>query len=324
MSVVTEGDHLMAHAGPDGAHPTALATASPRAGWLARREALYGYAFISPWIIGLIAFTAGPLLAVFYLSLTEYPILSEPTFIGTRNYARIFMEDRAFWVSLVNTAYYVAIRVPLHLGLAFGLALLLHRAVRGIGVFRTAIYLPSMIPIVALSVIWRVLLDPRAGYVNYVGGLMGLPQINWLTSSDWAKPVIIFVSLWQVGIPMIIFLAGLGAIPDQLYEAAAIDGAGWGRRLLNVTLPMMTPVILYNVIIDIINSFQVFAFAFILTKGGPNDATLFYVLYIYRQAFEFFQMGYASALSTILFVIVLILTVIVLRSSRYWVQYERI
>jgi multiple sugar transport system permease protein len=314
----------MAHAGPDGALPTALATPSPRAGWLARREALYGYAFISPWIIGLIAFTAGPLLAVFYLSLTEYPILSEPTFVGTRNYARIFAEDRAFWVSLVNTAYYVAIRVPLHLGLAFGLALLLHRTVRGIGVFRTAIYLPSMIPIVALSVIWRVLLDPRAGYVNYVGGLIGLPQINWLTSSDWAKPVIIFVSLWQVGIPMIIFLAGLGAIPDQLYEAAAIDGAGWGRRLLNVTLPMMTPVILYNVIIDIINSFQVFAFAFILTKGGPNDATLFYVLYIYRQAFEFFQMGYASALSTILFVIVLLLTVIVLRSSRYWVQYERI
>ena len=145
---------------------------------------------------------------------------------------------------------------------------------------------------------------------------MGLPQINWLTSSDWAKPVIIFISLWQVGIPMIIFLAGLGAIPEHLYEAAEIDGAGLRGRLLNVTLPMMTPVILYNVIIDIINSFQVFAFAFILTKGGPNDATLFYVLYIYRQAFEFFQMGYASALSTILFSIVLVLTLIVLRSSR--------
>jgi multiple sugar transport system permease protein len=314
----------MANASPGGALPIASAKASPRAGWLARREALYGYAFISPWIIGLIAFTAGPLLAVFYFSFTEYPILSEPTWIGTGNYQKIFTDDRAFLVSLVNTAYYVAIRVPLHLGLAFGLALLLHRTVRGIGVFRTAIYLPSMIPIVALSVIWRVLLDPRAGYVYYVGGLIGLPPINWLTSSDWAKPVIIFISLWQVGIPMIIFLAGLGAIPDQLYEAAEIDGAGWWRRLLNVTLPMITPVILYNVIIDIINSFQVFAFAFILTKGGPNDATLFYVLYIYRQAFEFFQMGYASALSTILFVIVLALTLIVLRSSRYWVQYERI
>jgi len=154
--------------------------------------------------------------------------------------------------------------------------------------------------------------------------LIGLPQANWLASTDWAKPVIVFVSLWQIGIPMIIFLAGLGAIPEQLYEAAEIDGANWWRRLLSVTLPMMTPVILYNIIIDIINSFQVFAFAFILTKGGPNDATLFYVLYIYRQAFEFFQMGYASALSTILFVIVLILTLIVLRTSRSWVQYDRI
>src|SRR4051794_17120548 len=299
-------------------------TASPRAGWLARREALYGYAFISPWLIGLIAFTAGPLLSVFYLSFTEYPILSEPTWIGTRNYEKIFTDDPKFMASLVNTAFYVAIRVPLHLGLAFVFALLLHRTLRGIGIFRTAIYLPSMIPIVALSMIWRVLLDPRAGYVNYFGGIIGLPQINWLTSSDWAKPVIIFISLWQVGIPMIIFLAGLGSIPDQLYEAAEIDGANWWRRLLNVTLPMMTPVILYNVIIDIINSFQVFAFAFIMTKGGPNDATLFYVLYIYRQAFEFFQMGYASALSTILFVVVLILTLIVLRTSRSWVQYDRI
>jgi len=314
----------MAYPTPGAAATVAPAKAGPRAGWLAHREALYGYAFISPWLIGLVAFTAGPLLAVFYLGFTEYPILSEPTWIGTRNYQRIFTEDRAFLVSLFNTAYYVAIRVPLHLGLAFVFALLLHRTVRGIGVFRTAIYLPSMIPIVALSVIWRVLLDPRAGYVNYFGGLVGLPPINWLTSTDWVKSVIIFISLWQIGIPMIVFLAGLGAIPDQLYEAAEIDGAGWWRRLQSVTLPMMTPVILYNVIIDIINSFQVFAFAFILTKGGPNDATLFYVLYIYRQAFEFFQMGYASALSTILFLIVLALTLIVLRSSRYWVQYERI
>jgi multiple sugar transport system permease protein len=314
----------MAYPSPGGAIVAQPTKAGPRAGWLARREALYGYAFISPWLIGLVVFTAGPLLAVFYLSFTEYPILSEPTWIGTRNYERIFGGDRAFLASLINTAFYVAIRVPLHLGLAFVFALMLHRSVRGIGVFRTAIYLPSMIPIVALSVIWRVLLDPRAGYVNYFGGMLGLPQINWLTSTDWAKPVIIFISLWQIGIPMIVFLAGLGAIPETLYEAAEIDGAGWWRRLLSVTLPMMTPVILYNVIIDIINSFQVFAYAFIMTRGGPNDATLFYVLYIYRVGFGEFQMGYASALSTILFVVVLVLTLIVLRSSRSWVQYERI
>jgi len=312
-------DHPLA-----GGRQAALARGEPRRGWLARREALYGYAFISPWLFGLLAFTAGPLLAAFYFSFTEYPILSEPTWIGLENYERIFTEDEQFITSLINTAVYVGIRVPLHLGLAFGLALMLNRTIRGIGFFRTAIYLPSMIPIVAMAVIWRILLDPRVGYVNYFGGLLGLPEVNWLTSEAWVKPVIVFVSLWQVGIPMIIFLAGLGGIPEQLYEAAEIDGANPLQKLVSVTIPMMTPVILYNVVIDIINSFQVFAYAFILTRGGPNDATLFYVLYIYRQAFQYFQMGYASALSAILFVIVLILTLILLRSSNRWVHYERI
>lgn len=297
---------------------------APRRHSLARHEMLWGYAFISPWIIGLLVFTAGPLLAVFYLSFTEYPILSSPTWIGLQNYERIFTSDPKFLLSLVNTVFYVLIRVPLHLLLAFVLALLLNRALRGIGVFRTAIYLPSMIPIVALAVIWRILLDPRIGYVNYFGGLAGLPEINWLTSEAWAKPVIIFISLWHVGIPMIVFLAGLGSVPEQLYEAAAIDGANWWQKLHTVTIPMITPVILYNTIIDIINSFQVFAYAFIMTKGGPNDATLFYVIYIYRQAFEFFRMGYAAALSTILFVVILIFTVILMKTSNRWVQYERI
>lgn len=314
----------MAHARPERALPATSEAAGPRRMSLARREALYGYAFISPWIFGMLAFTAGPILAVFYLSFTEYPILSEPTWIGTRNFERIFTDDPQFITSLVNTVVYVGIRVPLHLSLAFALALLLNRTIRGIGIFRTAIYLPSMIPIVAMSVIWRILLDPRMGYVNYFGGMLGLPEINWLTSEMWVKPVVVFVSLWHVGVPMIIFLAGLGGIPEQLYEAAEIDGAGPWSKLYNVTIPLMTPVILYNVIIDIINSFQVFAYAFILTRGGPNDATLFYVLYIYRQAFQFFQMGYASALSAILFVIVLLLTIVVLRSSRNWVHYERI
>lgn len=314
----------MAQARPERALPGASAKAGRRRISLERREALYGYAFISPWIIGLLAFTAGPLLAVFYFSLTEYPILSEPTWVGTRNYERIFTDDKQFITSLLNTLFYVGVRVPVHLTLAFCLALLLNRAVRGIGIFRTAIYLPSMIPIVAMSVVWRILLDPRVGYVNYAGGLLGLPEINWLTSETWVKPVVVFVSLWHVGVPLIIFLAGLGNIPVQLYEAAQIDGASPWQRLVNVTIPLMTPVILYNVIIDIINSFQVFAYAFILTSGGPNDATLFYVLYIYRQAFQFFQMGYASALSSILFVIVLALTFVVLRSSRNWVHYEQV
>lgn len=285
---------------------------------------LWGYAFIAPWLIGLLAFTAGPLLAVFYWSFTDYPILSAPTWVGLDNYRRIVTDDRQFVASLVNTAFYVGVRLPLHLTLALVLALLLNRAVRGIGLLRTAIYLPSMLPIVALAVIWRILLDPRIGYVNYFGGLVGLPEINWLTSEAWIKPVIVLISLVHVGVPMVVFLAGLASIPDQLYEAASIDGAGRWRQLQHVTIPMLTPVILYNVIIDVINNFQVFAYAFVMTKGGPNDASLFYVLYVYRQAFELFQMGYASALSVILFVVILVFTVLLLRVSKSWIQYERI
>lgn len=285
---------------------------------------LWGYAFIAPWLIGLLAFTAGPLLAVFYWSFTDYPILSAPTWVGLDNYRRIVTDDRQFVASLVNTAFYVGVRLPLHLTLALVLALLLNRAVRGIGLLRTAIYLPSMLPIVALAVIWRILLDPRIGYVNYFGGLVGLPEINWLTSEAWIKPVIVLISLVHVGVPMVVFLAGLASIPDQLYEAASIDGAGRWRQLQHVTIPMLTPVILYNVIIDVINNFQVFAYAFVMTKGGPNDASLFYVLYVYRQAFELFQMGYASALSVILFAVILVFTVLLLRVSKSWIQYERI
>lgn len=293
-------------------------------GSLARREALWGYALISPWVLGLLIFWVGPLLAAFYYSFTDYPILSAPTWVGLENYTQIFTRDRDFLISLGNTAYYVLIRVPLHLGIALGLALLLHRATRGIGIFRTLIYLPSMVPVVALAVAWRVLLDPRSGYVNYVAELFNLPQINYLTSAAWIKPVIIGISLWQVGIAMIVFIAGLAGVPDQLYEAAKIDGANAWQRFLHVTIPMLTPVILYNVVIDIINSFQVFAYAFIVSDGGPRNASLFYVLYVYKQAFEFFRMGYASALAVILFVIILIFTVILMRSSDKWVQYERI
>ena len=291
---------------------------------MARREMLWGYAFIAPWLVGLLAFTAGPLVAVFYWSFTDYPMLSAPTWVGLDNYRRIFTDDDKFLLSLVNTAWYVGVRVPLHLGLAFVFALLLNRGLRGIGLLRTAIYLPSMLPIVALAVVWRILLDPRIGYVNYFTGLIGLPPVNWLTSEVWIKPVIVGISLWHVGVPMVVFLAGLGSIPDQLYEAASIDGAGRWRQLLHVTIPMLTPAILYNVIIDVINSFQVFAYAFVMTNGGPNDASLFYVLYIYRHAFELFQMGYASALSAILFVIILIFTVVLLKVARPWVQYERV
>ncbi|MCI0356323.1 MAG: sugar ABC transporter permease [Acidobacteria bacterium] len=291
---------------------------------LAAREAAWGYGFISLWLVGLLAFTAGPILAVFYWSFTDYPILSAPKWVGLANFEKIFTGDPLFWKSLANTAYYVGLRVPLHLLLAFGLALLINRTIRGISVLRTAVYLPSVVPVVALAIVWRLLLDPRSGYFNYYGGLVGIPSVNWLTSEAWIKPAIIGISLYQVGIAMVVFLAGLQAVPEQLYEAASIDGASAWQRLLSVTIPMVTPVILYNLIVDIINSFQVFAYAYILTKGGPADAALFYVLYIYRHAFELFQMGYAAALSAILFLIILAFTAVLMAFSDRWVQYERI
>jgi multiple sugar transport system permease protein len=280
-------------------------------GRLVSRDTLWGYGFITPWLIGLLLFTAGPILAVFYWSFTDYPILSSPTWVGLKNYEKIFTDDPLFWKSIQNTAYYVGLRVPLHLLFAFGLALLINRSIRGISFLRTAIYLPSVVPIVALAVIWRLLLDPRGGYLNYYTSLVGLPSVNFLTSEALIKPAIIGISLFQVGIAMVIFMAGLQAIPEQLYEAAAIDGANGWQRLVNVTVPMLTPVILYNLIVDIINSFQVFAYAFILTGGAPANSALF-------------QMGYASALSVILFLVILAFTALLMSFSDRWVQYDRI
>jgi len=287
------------------------------------REAAWGFTFVSPWVIGLMLFTLAPILTVFYWAFTEYKILGSPEWVGLRNFEEIFA-DPLFYTSLYNTGYFVLLRVPLFLGLAFVLALLLNRASILIPFFRTAIYIPAMAPVVALAVAWRVLLDPRAGYINYYSSLMGLPELNYLTSEILAKPVIIVISLWGVGTATMIFLAGLQGIPDQLYEAAEIDGASGWDKLWNITVPMMTPTILLNLIIEIINSFQVFAYAFILTGGGPADATLFYVLYIYRQAFEFFNMGYASALATILFVLILALTLLVMKLSDRWVTYDTV
>jgi multiple sugar transport system permease protein len=290
---------------------------------IAGREAAWGFFFILPWIIGLFLFTLNPIMSVFQWSFTDYSILGSPKPVGLQNFEKI-AADPLFVKSLYNTLYFVIFRVPIYLILAFILALLLNRSGRLIPAFRAAIYLPAVAPVVALAVLWRILLDPRTGYVNYYLGLLGIPQMNWLTSEALAKPAMVWMSLWSVGIPTMIFLAGLQGVPEQLYEAAEIDGATWWNKLWTVTIPMMTPTILLNLIMEIINSFQVFSYAFILTNGGPVDSTLFYILYIYRHAFEYFQMGYASALALILFVIILALTALVMKLSDKWVTYERI
>ncbi|MHB1416824.1 MAG: carbohydrate ABC transporter permease [Chloroflexota bacterium] len=287
------------------------------------REALWGYAFISPWIIGLLAFSAGPILAALYYSFTDYPAMGSPTWTGLANYQKIFTDDPLFWKSLYNTAFYVLFSVPLHQLAAFFLALMLVRGLRGTNFFRTAFYLPVMIPFVAMAVVWKAVFHPTVGLLNQLLLAVGLPTVNWLASDVAVKPVLVVLTLWLVGVPMIVYLAGLQNIPEQLNEAAAIDGANGFRRLIHVTVPMLTPTILFNVILDIISSFQVFAHALIITDGGPVNASLFYVLYLYRQAFEYFKMGYASALAVILFVIILFFTLITLRSSSAWVHYDQ-
>jgi multiple sugar transport system permease protein len=286
------------------------------------RRALLGYAFISPWLIGLVAFTAGPILAVLYFSFSEYSIFSAPEWIGLANYREAFGGDRLFPIAIWNTLFYVGLSVPLNLVCGFALALALNARLRGLTLFRTLFYVPAIVPTVAATIVFVWLFDPNLGLINYGLGLVGVRGPNWFGAEEWAKPAIVLLTLWHVGGGMIIYLAGLQGIPAHLYEAAAIDGATRWARLRHVTVPMMTPTIFYNLIVGIIGSFQVFATAYIATGGGPRNATLFYVLHVYRVAFQDFQLGYASALAWILFMIVLLLTLVVFRTGRSWVHYE--
>ncbi len=288
----------------------------------AGKEAIWGYFFISPWIVGLLAFSALPILSAVYYGFTRYDIFSAPVWIGLTNYKKMFTDDPLFWKSLYNTAYYVCVSVPLRLLLAFALAMLLNSKIRGMAVYRSLIYLPMVVPIVAAAILASWILHPRIGIMNYLLNLLKIPAIRWMVTERWSKPAIVLVSLWRIGETMIIFLAGLQGIPTQLYEAADIDGAASSIKLFRITIPMLTPVILFNLVIDIIHSFQVFAFALIMTRGGPLNSSLFFVLYIYQQGFNFFHMGYACGLATVLFLIVLGLTILVFRSSESWVYYE--
>jgi len=290
----------------------------------ARREALWGFFFISPWLIGFLLFSLFPILAVFFLSLTKYTVLQPPQWIGLANYIEMFTADRLYFTSLYNTAYYIALRVPSWIVFGLALAILLNRNIRGVTIFRTAFYVPTIIPLVASSVIWLWLLNPQVGLLNSALRQFGIVAPNWLRDPAWAKPAIVALGIWQVGQTMMIFLAGLQEIPQQLYEAAEIDGASRLQQFRAVTLPMMTPTIYFNTVTGIIAAFQVFGPAFIMTGGGPVNSTLFNVLYLYRQGFQFLRMGYASAMAVVLFVLILLLTIVIVRTSDRWVKYERI
>ena len=293
---------------------------SPRA----RREALEGYLWISPWLIGLLIFTAGPILASLYLGFTRYKIGGTPEWIGLENYRYAFVEDPLFWPSLWRTAYYSIFNVVLGVTGSLLLAILLDKIRRGRSVYRAIYYLPSLTPAVATAILWGWLLHPQVGLVNDLLRRVGIKGPGWLTSTTWAIPSLILISLWGSigGGRMIIFLAGLQGVPTELYEAADIDGANPMQKFWSITIPMISPTILFNLIMGVIGSFGVFTLAYVATQGGPNYATWFYMLHLYYNAFSFFQMGYASALAWVLFFIVVVLSFLQIRFSERWVYYE--
>jgi multiple sugar transport system permease protein len=301
-----------------------IRTGRHKMGPLARHEARTGLLFVLPWLVGLVVFTAYPVIYSFYLSFTSYNIIQDPRWIGLENYRTMLDVDPLFWTAVKNSAYFAVISVPLRLIIAFLLALMLAIETRFMGVYRTLFYLPALVPPVAGTIIFMLLFDPRAGLINRFIGIFGVEPIAWLLDPQWSKPALIILSLWTLGADSLIFLAGLKDVPADIMDAAAVDGAGWFRRLLNITLPLITPVILFNLVMGIIGSFQIFAQALIIggTNGDPLDSTLMYMVLLYKNAFRYFSMGYASAMAVVLFIGVLALTLVIFRTSRYWVFYE--
>lgn len=289
---------------------------------LALQEAIAGYIAISPWLLGLLVFHLGPIVAAFLISFTEWGLLSEPKIIGLENYIKLLTRDPQFWQSVRVTVIYVFFRVPVAAALALMLALLMNQKLWARPIFRTIFYLPAVVPAVAVSMLWLWIFNPEFGVLNYVLSLVGITGPQWIFSPKWALPSLIIMSLWQIGGGMVIYLAGLQGIPPHLYEAAEIDGANEWHKFWTITLPMLSPIILFNIIMNVIHGFMVFTQAYIMTRGGPGFATLFLVLYIYRNGFEWFKMGYASALAWVLFIMILFFTVILLKNSERWVYYE--
>ncbi|GAC1362747.1 MAG: sugar ABC transporter permease [Herpetosiphon sp.] len=287
------------------------------------RADITGWALVSPWIIGFLVFTLGPIVASLVISFTDWNLLSPPHFVGMANYRQMLFHDRLVWKSLGVTVTYSIVSVPLHLLLGFLLALVLNRKLRGLTIWRTIYYLPTLVSGVAVALLWRWIFNPDFGILNSVLHFIpGIPRFDWLGNPNLVIGSLILMSLWSVGGSMIINLAGLQRIPTYLYEAARIDGASPFRQLVHITVPMMSPVLFFNLIVGLIASFQTFTSAYVMTGGGPNKASLFYMLYLYFKAFQDFEVGYASALAWCLFLLMLLLTLVVFLSARYWVYYD--
>jgi multiple sugar transport system permease protein len=283
-----------------------------------------GYLFLLPWLIGFFGLTLGPTLASLYLSLTHFDLLTPPRWAGLANYSYMLTIDRRFWQALDVTFTYVLWSVPLKLVVALALAMVLDKGLRGVSLYRALFYLPSLLGAsVAVAVLWRQLFG-RQGLVNQLLGLLGYQGEAWINHPDYALGTLVVLAIWQFGSPMVIFLAGLRQIPTDLYEAAAMDGASRTRQFMRITLPLLAPVIFFNLVLQTIEAFKAFTQAFIVSggTGGPIDATLFYTLYLYQEAFANFRMGYASALAWVLLLIIGAFTALAFLTSRYWVYYE--
>jgi multiple sugar transport system permease protein len=283
---------------------------------------LVGYLFISPWIVGFCAFTAWPFLQSIYLSFTRYNIVTQAKWVGLANYRMLLTQDDLFYQSAWVTVKYAAVSVPLAIVVGVALAILLNSDVKGIAVFRTIFYLPSIVPTVATSVLFIWLLNPNLGLFNRLLALVGIKGPSWLNTEPWAFNSLVLMALWGVGGSMVIYLAGLKDIPVHLYEAATIDGANGFKKLLKITLPMMTPVIFFNLVMGIIGAFQTFTQAYVITpNGGPGQSTYFYSLYLYNRAWKYLDMGYASAMAWMLFIVIVVMTAVVFKSHKRWVHY---
>jgi multiple sugar transport system permease protein len=286
------------------------------------RDTIRGYAFILPVVLGLIIWTFGPMLASAYYSLTNYNLLKPPVFVGLTNYVNLFTNDDLFGQSIFVTVRYALLFVSLSQFMSFSMALLLTQKVRLLNLFRTLFYLPIVIPYVASALLWRYLFNKDVGPINSVLATLGIHGPSWLGSPQWALISLVIISVWGGAVSTIIYVAGLQQIPDELYEAARVDGAKDYAQLINITIPMLSPTIFFNVVTTVIGAFQFFVPAYVLTGGGPVHSTYVYNLNLYEKAFSWLQMGYASAMAWVLFAIIIVLTGLIFRSSPLWVYYE--
>lgn len=288
------------------------------------RKNAAAYLFLTPWLLGFFLLALGPILASLYLGFTRYDMVSEPQWVGLENYQYMFGRDRRFWKALEVTFTYVALAVPLRLAMALAVAMLLDKGLRSIGLYRAIFYLPSILGAsIAIAILWRAMFG-LDGVINQVLGVFGIQGIGWITTPATSIYTMVILAMWQFGSPMLIFLAGLRSIPRDLYEAAEIDGTSDLRQFFRITLPLLAPVVFFNLILQTIEAFKTFSSAFIISNGtgAPADSLLFYTVYLFNEAFRFFRMGYASALAWVLLIIIAVITAIAFATSKYWVHYE--